>query len=363
MSTVREMSVKKVVVIVLVLGMLTVTFSGCAAVEATDNGHTLTASAEKKGEQIMVSGKTNLPDGCVLGVLVERPYWRKGLLVPLDAHEAERMLIQAPDYYWRKGDDTLYTGHMAFGEATVEKGSYGVSLTPDDVGWYDNAVMLIEMGLWTDFERISDDVAISVIFTPKRDQPDSVYAILGGNAENMAGEQVEFSGHFNVLKAEATLNVHFIPPSANILMPVGGGKAIVESVEIAKAIARNWGAVAERYDVADGIATTILIKDQNEEPIDADAELIVELYRRESADPSRSWETAIGELLDRWEITISEKRIVGETGEHNLELEYSVVPQGVEYGILQVTLIRPDGKRLYAVHDMLSLTKVEYTHL
>lgn len=165
--------------------------------------YTLTASAEKKGEQIMVSGKTNLPDGCVPGVLVERPYWRKG-------------------------DDTLYTGHMAFGEATVEKGSYGVSLTPDDVGWYDNAVMLIEMGLWTDFERISDDVAISVIFTPKRDQPDSVYAILGGNAENMAGEQVEFSGHFNVLKAEATLNVHFVYPKVMTPMPTPAQTSVQE---------------------------------------------------------------------------------------------------------------------------------------
>ncbi|MDD4898863.1 MAG: hypothetical protein PHY70_05735, partial [Methanocellales archaeon] len=105
--------------------------------------YTLTASAEKKEEQIIVSGKTNLPDGCVLGVFIERSHWRKGLLVPLDAHEAERMLIEAP-IYWKR-DDTTYTGHMAFGEATVEKGSYEVSLTPDDVGWYDNAIMLIEL--------------------------------------------------------------------------------------------------------------------------------------------------------------------------------------------------------------------------
>ena len=116
--------------------------------------------------------------------------------------------------------------------------------------------------------------------------------------------------------------------------------------------------------MADGIATTILTKDQNGELIDADFELIVELYKRESVDPSRNWETAIGGLLDRWEITISEKRIMGETGKHNFELEYSgPMPYGVKYGILQVTLIRPDGKRLYAVHDMLSLTEVEYTHL
>ncbi|MDD2666067.1 MAG: hypothetical protein PHD13_00970 [Methanocellales archaeon] len=190
MSTIRGMLVEKVIVIVLVLGMLTVTFSGCVAGEAMVDGHTLTASAEKKEGQITVSGKTNLPDGCVLGVFIERPHWQRG-------------------------DDTTYTGHMAFGEATVEKGSYEVSLTPDDVGWYDNAIMLIELGLWTDFERISDDLAISVIFTPKRDQPDSVYALLGNNAENMAGEQVEFSGHSNVLKAETTLKVHFLPPSAH----------------------------------------------------------------------------------------------------------------------------------------------------
>ena len=181
--------------------------------------YTLTASAEKNGEQIIVSGKTNLPDDCVLGVFIERPYWRKGLLSPLDVHEAERLLIKTPDY-WRKGDDTTYTGHMAFGEATVEKGIYKVSLTPDDVGWYDNAIMLIEMGLWTDFERISDDVTVSVIFTPKRDQPDSVYAILGSNAENMAGEQVEFSGHFNVLKAKTTLNVHFVYPGVITSIPM-----------------------------------------------------------------------------------------------------------------------------------------------
>ncbi|MDD3421813.1 MAG: hypothetical protein PHS47_05910 [Methanocellales archaeon] len=166
--------------------------------------YTLTASAEKKEERIIVSGKTNLPDGCVLGVFIERSHWERE-------------------------DDTTYTGHMAFGEATVEKGSYEVSLTPDDVGWYDNAIMLIELGLWTDFERISDDVIISVIFTPKRDQPDSVYAILGNNAENLTGEQVELSGHFNVLKAETTLNVHFVYPKVITPMPTPAQTPVQET--------------------------------------------------------------------------------------------------------------------------------------
>ncbi|NYT01087.1 MAG: hypothetical protein GKB99_05135, partial [Methanocellales archaeon] len=217
----------------------------------------------------------------------------------------------------------------------------------------------------TDFDRISDDVKISVIFTPKRDQPESVYAIVGKNAEGLTGDQVEVSGNFNVLKAETTLNVHFIPPSASMLMH--SGKATVESVEIVETVVRNWGAQAERYDVADGIATTIHVKDQNGEPMNADAELIFELYERSTTKdfvPSHNWETAIGGLLDRWETTISEKRTMGKTGEYNFELQYSsTIPFGAEYGLVQLTLIRPDGKRIYAVYDMLSLTEVEYTHL
>ncbi|MFC1787501.1 hypothetical protein ACFLY8_05700, partial [Halobacteriota archaeon] len=173
------------------------------------------------------------------------------------------------------------------------------------------------------------------------------------------------SGLFNVLKAETTLNIHFVPPSANMLMPAG--KSTVESVEIVEAVVRNWGAVVERYDVADGIATTIHIKDQNGGLIDADFEVIFELFERGTTKdfvPSHNWETAMGGLLDRWERTISEKRVMGKTGEYNFELEYSEpIPYGMEYSILQATLIRPDGKRLYAVYDMLSLTEVEYTHL
>ncbi|MDD2666576.1 MAG: hypothetical protein PHD13_05845 [Methanocellales archaeon] len=36
--------------------------------------------------------------------------------------------------------------------------------------------------------------------------------MLGSNAESMMGEQVESSGHFNVLKVETTLKVHFVHP-------------------------------------------------------------------------------------------------------------------------------------------------------
>ncbi|NYT00450.1 MAG: hypothetical protein GKB99_01815 [Methanocellales archaeon] len=217
------------------------------------------------------------------------------------------------------------------------------------------------MGLWTDFERISDDVKISVIFTPKRDQPESVYAIVGKNAEGLTGDQVEVSGNFNVLKAETTLNVHFIPPSASMLMP--SGKAAVESVEIGHTVLRDWGSQPLRYYIDYTLNTTIYVKDQNGDPIEADGELILELYERKPTDDGSS-KTEIGVLLDRWEKNISEKSVVGESGGHEFRLQYSNMsrleypysrPYGVEYGILQVTLVTSDGKMFYAVNNDVSL--------
>ena len=289
--------------------------------------YTLTTLAEKREEQIIVSGKTNLPDGCVLGVFIERPHWERG-------------------------DETNYAGLMAFGVATVENGRYEVSLTPDDRRWYDNAITLIELGLWTDFERTSDNVTISVIFTPKRDQPDSVYAIVGNNAENLMGEQVEVSGYFRVLRAETTLNMYFIPPIAR--MPTSPEKPTVNSIEIGYTIVGNWEMEPERYDVADGIDTIIYIKDQIDRVIDAEGGLILELYERRS--DVHDWEAAMGRLLGRWEETIRERSIRDEAGGYWLRLIFSEeIPPVVKYGILQATLITPDGKRFYAVKDRVPL--------
>ena len=289
--------------------------------------YTLTASAEKKEEQIIVSGKTNLPNGCVLEVFIERPHWERG-------------------------DDTNYAGLMAFGEATVENGRYEVSLTPDDKGWYDNAITLIEIGLWTDFERVSDDVKISVIFTPKRNQPDSVYAIVGNNAENLMGEQVEVSGYFRVLRAETTLNMYFIPPI--VRMPTSPEKPTVKSIEIGHTRVGNWEMEPERTDVADGIDAIVYIKDQIDRVIDTDGELILELYERNT--DVHDWEAAIGRLLGRWEETINEKSIKNQEGGYSLRLIFpQEIPYVVSQGILQATLITPDGKRFYVVKDRVSL--------
>ena len=317
---------KKAVAIVLLLALIICAFAGCVEAGAAKE-YTLTALAEKREEQIIVSGKTNLPDGCVLGVFIERPHWERG-------------------------DDTNYTGLMAFGVATVENGRYDVSLTPDDKGWYDNAITLIELGLWTDFERVSDDVTISVIFTPKRDQSESVYAIMGKNAENLMGEQVEVSGHFGVLRAETTLNMYFVPPI--VLMPTSPERPTVNSIEIGYTAVGNWEIEPERYDIADGIDAKIYSKDQIDRVIDTDGELIFELYERRT--DVHDWEAAIGRLLGRWEETTSERSIRDAAGGYSFRLIFSEeIPPVVKSGILQATLITPDGKRFYVIKDRVSL--------
>ncbi len=76
---------------------------------ASAKDYNITVVVERQEDQITVSGKTNLPEGCVLGAFIERPHWQRG-------------------------DETTYTGYMGFGVATVENGRYAVSLTPDDRG-------------------------------------------------------------------------------------------------------------------------------------------------------------------------------------------------------------------------------------
>lgn len=193
-----------------------------------------------------------------------------------------------------------------------------------------------------------------MIFTPKRDQPESVYAIVGNNAENLMGEQVEVSSHFNVLKAETTLNMYFIPPT--VLIPKQTEKPTVQSIEIGYVTVGNWEIEPERTDKADGIDVKIYIKDQIDRIIGIDGELIVELYERNTE--VHDWEVAMGRLLGRWEITLleSEKMIRDEAGGYGLRLIFpQEIPYLVKYGILQVTLTTPDGKKFFVVKDMVSL--------
>ncbi|MFC1787520.1 hypothetical protein ACFLY8_05830, partial [Halobacteriota archaeon] len=176
------------------------------------------------------------------------------------------------------------------------------------------------------------------------------------------------SGLFNVLKAETTLNIHFTPPK--ISSTTQTEKSTVESVEIGYTFLRDWGSQPLRYDIDYTLDTVIYVKDKNDMHVNTDAELIFELYERKTTDDGSS-ETAIGGLLDRWERTIREKSIVGESGGHEFRLQYSNTPRdwtispildspyprpyGVEYGILQVTLITPNGKRFYVAKDNVSL--------
>jgi hypothetical protein len=166
------------------------------------------------------------------------------------------------------------------------------------------------------------------------------------------GEQVEVSGHFNVLKTETTLNMYFIPPT--VYMPTPTGKPTVKSIEIGLTRVDNWEIEPERHDVADGIDAIVYIKDEIDRVIETDGELILELYERNTE--VHDWESAVGRLLGRWEETINEKSIRNEEGGYSLRLIFpQEIPYVVSQGILQATLITPEGKMFFAVKDRVSL--------
>ncbi len=151
----------------------------------------LTLETELVGNELTISGETNLPNGSLLGVSVNR-------------------------LYKCESDPEWYVGDVApDGTAIVENGKYS-DVAVIDESWYDYLSRFFRNTGNPPIVEVSDELSVSVIFTPKREQPDSVYEILGPNAENLKGEQVEsvenaLVGTFYILKANAKVYFPFTP--------------------------------------------------------------------------------------------------------------------------------------------------------
>ncbi|MFC1955782.1 hypothetical protein ACFLWZ_04550 [Chloroflexota bacterium] len=146
----------------------------------------LTLETELIGETLLISGETNLPDDSRLGVSVVR-------------------------LYKCENDPEWYVGDFAPNNTvTVTTGKY-IDICDIDVGesWYDWLQNFYRKTGNPEIVEVSDELSVSIIFTPKAEQPDSVYQILGQNAENLKGEQVESVGKFYVLEASTEVYLPF----------------------------------------------------------------------------------------------------------------------------------------------------------
>ena len=55
-------------------------------------------------------------------------------------------------------------------------------------------------------ERISDEIVVSVLYTPRQEQPESVIAVLGKDGENVSGKGVNDTWGFVTYEARKALS-------------------------------------------------------------------------------------------------------------------------------------------------------------
>lgn len=123
---------------------------------------------------------TDFPDGTILDVGVGRTHWLRE-------------------------SDEAYSGELHRADLPVEDGAVSFSVQIDDARWIREHQELVEIEVAGPIERISDEIEISVLYTPMNEQPASVAAALGEEGENVGGEGAEETLGFVVYEAAKTL--------------------------------------------------------------------------------------------------------------------------------------------------------------
>ena len=143
---------------------------------------------KSEGREIRISIDTDFPNGTNLHVSVRRTYYEKG----------------KPEEY--SGD--IFSKDMA-----VQDGRIDLVVNVNDSRWYkDYYERARKFGEFIDFpgiERISPNIEISVLFSPRREQPKGVLKILGINGEFIKGSGAERTGNFTTYSLSKEVNIPF----------------------------------------------------------------------------------------------------------------------------------------------------------
>jgi hypothetical protein len=151
---------------------------------ATATKHDYTASIEAElsaGGILNVRVATDFPDGTNLNVGVGRTHWVRG-------------------------NDEAYSGHLHGADLAVKHGAVSFTTQLDDARWIRTHEEFVKIDVRAPIERISDEIEISVLYTPNNEQPASVVAVLGEAGENVAGEGADDTMGFVVYEARKTLD-------------------------------------------------------------------------------------------------------------------------------------------------------------
>ncbi len=151
--------------------------------------YTVDLGVTKTGpRQIEIGVDTNFPNGTNLLVSVSRTYYQKAKSDP-------------------------YAGEILSRDVAVTNGKINLIVNVDDRGWYSEFQgkknQFEGLGVFSDIERISPEVEVGVMFSPKRHQPSRVLGLLGRNAENVKGKGAKRTGSFTTYSVSKNVGIPF----------------------------------------------------------------------------------------------------------------------------------------------------------
>jgi len=113
--------------------------------------------------------------------------------------------------HYLKGKNEKYSGDIFNSDFTVEKGKIETTVEIDDSEWYNEHQRLVKE-LPNDImpiSKISDDIKITVIFSPARTQPKRIINLVGEYGEFIKGEGVDKLGKLTTFKASKNIYLPF----------------------------------------------------------------------------------------------------------------------------------------------------------
>jgi len=154
----------------------------------TRDYHLTIEISEPVPRRLTIEAEADFPDGTLLFVSVERNFFEKG-------------------------NPETYSGEIFGRDVPVHNGRVRVEVEVDDHPWYterkEDERKFAGMGVFGEIGRISDEVEVRVLYSPRRSQPAHVLRATGHNGEHVRGEGAERSGTFTTYTVERRVRVPF----------------------------------------------------------------------------------------------------------------------------------------------------------
>ena len=131
--------------------------------------------------------------------------------IKTDFPDGTNFLVGVGRKHFLKGTDEVYSGDIYDNDFSVNQGKIETTVKIDDSKWYNEHQRLVK-ALPDDIKPIaktSDNITISVLFSPKREQSDNVLKILGVNGEYITGESAEKKYGFTTYRVSKEIKISF----------------------------------------------------------------------------------------------------------------------------------------------------------